>query len=402
MADTLPMAPQLPRGAVVKPGFEAVFKTFQDLYARDLELGSAVCIHVKGEKVVDLWGGHADPDRKTNWQHDTEVNTFSACKAMLALCLLHLIDQGKANLDDPIILFWPEFANADHEAKSKVSLRHLLSHTAGLPAMKTCKAGDVFDWEAMINALELAPLLWPSGEKLAYHAITFGHLVGEVVRRISGQMPSSYFEEHFAAPLTASYGLRFRSERAGWTADCDGYSWRSRAYTSFLSQILPRFGGWKTQYFRPCNGDYHPNSKAWRSCEAPAISGFGNARGLSKVYAMLAAGGEMDGQRYFSKEIADQIAGLPDRPELKDEQASGMQVRIGLGFFFNHGPLAGFGPNPNNFGHCGMGGSTAFSDIDNNVSFAYVCNHLHTPPKSKRAMVDERAQSLITSLYECL
>lgn len=402
MADTLTMVPQLPKGAVVKPGFEPVLETFQDLYAKDLELGSAVCIHVNGDKVVDLWGGYADPDRKTHWQYETEVNTFSACKAILALCILHLIDLGKANLDDPVTRFWPEFARTDSEAKRQVTLRHLLTHTAGLPAMRTGKAGDVFDWAAMISSMENAPLLWPAGEKVAYHAITFGHLVGEIVRRISGVMPSSYFEEHFAGPLSAGYGLRFRTERAGFTADCDGYSWRSKLYTNFLSRFFPIVGGWKAQYFRPCNGDYHPNSRAWRSCEAPAISGFGSARGLSKIYSMLAAMGECDGHRYFSPEMAAQIAGLPERPKLTDEQASGQQVRIGLGFFFNYGPLAGFGPNENNFGHCGMGGSTAFADIDNDVSFAYVCNHLYQPPKLKPSMVDVRAQSLIASLYECL
>lgn len=386
----------------VTEGFESVETAFQKLHQEGQELGSAVCIYRHGKPVVDLWAGYQTPTKQQYWQRDTRTNTMSACKAMLALCLCHLVDKGLADFDDPVVRYWPEFASVDQARKTEITLRHLLSHSAGLPTIKTCRPGDVFNWQAMVSALERAPLLWPADEKTAYHAITFGHLVGEVVRRISGQMPSDYFAQNVAGPLDSAYGLKFDPEFADQTALWQGYGRWAQIKTSLLSRVMPLLGGWKNQYFRPCNGDYHSNSKAWRACEAPAVTGFGTARGLAKLYGMLSQGGALNGTRILSQEMAHQIAGLPNRPDQVQEEATGQNIRMGLGFFFNYGPLASFGPNDNNFGHCGMGGTTAFADVDNGIGFAYVCNSFAHSKKSQDGMMDMRGQALISALYDCL
>ncbi|MEM1431696.1 MAG: serine hydrolase domain-containing protein [Pseudomonadota bacterium] len=400
MQDVTPRRPTTTPWAA--PQFSAVERAFQEMHASGEEIGSAVCVYLHGEPVVDLWGGCMEPERRRPWQHDTMVSTFSACKAMVALCLLHLIDNGRAGLEDPVVAHWPEFAQQDRHAKSQVTLRHLLEHTAGLPTARTNRPGDVYNWDRMIAALQRAPLIWPAGSRTAYHAVTFGHLVGEVVRRISGQMPSAYFDRHFAGPLGLDYTMRFLPENGPRTARCDGYDWKVRLRCGVMSYLLPPLGGWKMQYFRPCGSRYHPDTAPWRSAEAPAITGFGTARDLARVYAMLGNGGMLDGARVLSPEMAAQIAGLSGRPAIVDELGTGTRARIGLGLFFNLGPIADLGPNPNSFGHCGMGGTTSFCDPDAGIGFGYVCNHLYQPTRADTSIIGDRALRLIDAAYASL
>lgn len=386
------------------PQYTKVAQAFRRLYDEGKEIGSAVCVYHAGQPVVDLWAGTMLPNKSHLWQKDTMVSTFSASKAMLALCLLHLIDNGKARLEDLVVDHWPSFATVDQERKSQATLKHLLNHTVGMPIAKANRPGDVYEWEKMISALERSPLIWTPGADMAYHAVTFGHLVGEVVRRISGQMPSAYFAEHFAVPLQLEYTLRFQAENAARTTDCDNDSWAKVWLLGgfLLSYVMPLSSDWRKKYYQPCGFHYHPNTSAWRQAEAPAVTGYGTARALARVYGMLAQDGEFEGKRILSQEIVRQIKGLPERPGVVDELGMKTTTRIGLGFFFNHAPLAEFGPNENSFGHCGMGGTTSFADPDHDIGFAYVCNHLHMPNSKDRSMYGDRAKRLIAALYECL
>lgn len=388
--------------SLVESEFAPVAEAFEELHQAGEEIGSAVCVMVHGRPVIDLWAGSMSPDAQRPWQRDTRASTFSASKALVALCLLHLIDQGAASLDDPVVLHWPEFSRVDRDRKSRVTLAHLLDHTAGLQTTRTHSPGDVYDWERMIDGLERAPLLWEAGSQTAYHAVTFGHLIGEVVRRISGLMPSAYFEQHFAGPLDLEASLRYLPEHAERTADCDGPGWSVWCTGVVMSYLVPPISGWKLQYYRPCGADYHPNTEAWRAAEAPAVTGFASARALARVYAMLLGEGELDGVRVLSPAMARNIAGLDARPPVVREHGTGHDARIRLGFFFNHAPLAEFGSNPNAFGHCGMGGTTAFADPDWGVAFGYSCNRLHMPSLRDQSMYGDRALRLISALYECL
>lgn len=384
----------------VHPAFHPVAEQFAALHTQGEELGSAFCVYWKGERIVHLWDGHADCAGTRPWQSDTRVSTFSACKPMVALCLLHLIDRGCAGLDDPVIRHWPEFARGGGQAKSQVTLRHVLSHRAGLPVVRAHRPGDVFDWNRMIQSLEDAPLLWPGGEALAYHAVTFGHLVGALVFRISGRMPSAYFQRYFAGPLALDYSLRFDPNASERTAETE-VSLRYPALQSWImGRLLPPLGGWKLQYFRPCDARYQPNSDPWRRAEIPAVSGFGSAEGLARIYAMLAGEGTLQGQRVLSRQCAQQITHT--RPTPCRERATGRDARVGLGVFFNLGPLADFGPNPNSLGHCGMGGCVGFADPDRDLGFGYVCNRDQAKKPRDAPMIGDRARRLIDVLYQCL
>ncbi|MBY6125936.1 serine hydrolase domain-containing protein [Roseovarius atlanticus] len=388
------------REPFVATGFERVQSAFHDIQGRPEELGSALCVYKDGKPVLNIWGGVSSSDRKGPWQSDTVVSLFSAGKALTALCLLHLADKGVVDLDDPVVTYWPEFARADARRKSRVTLSHLLHHSAGLPASRTSRYGDVWDWERMVSSLEKASLLWPAGEHTAYHAVTFGHLVGEVIRRVSGQMPSEYFADHFATPLGLDLATRLMPHQKDRLATCDSYSRWTRLRTAFFASVLPRMGGWHAQYLRPCSSDYHPNSARWQNAEAPAITGFGTAEGLARLYAMLAGGGALDGVRVFSKEMIARIAN--ERPAAVPDLGIRHDVRVGHGMYFNLGPMADLGPNPNSFGHVGMGGVTSFADPDTGIGFGYVCNHLFQPDSKMRSIIGERAAHLAKTLYDCL
>jgi CubicO group peptidase (beta-lactamase class C family) len=159
-------------------------------------------------------------------------------------------------------------------------------------------------------------------------------------------------------------------------------------------------GGWHTQYFRPCGHDYHPSSQRWQAAEAPAISAFGSARGLARLYAMLSKGGSLDGVQVLSSSIVEQVAN--ERPAPVHDLGVRQDVRLGLGLYFNLAPVADLGPNPNAFGHVGMGGVTSFADPDHEIGFAYVCNHLYQPTAKDNSIIGSRASDLADTLYKAL
>ncbi|MEM8812823.1 MAG: serine hydrolase domain-containing protein [Pseudomonadota bacterium] len=384
----------------VASGFEPVETAFRHLQDREEELGSAVCVYLDGQPVVDLWAGYALPSRNVSWRRDTVVSVFSASKALTALCLLHLVDRNRAGLDDAVVEHWPEFARTEPEAKNRVTLRHILTHSAGLPVIRNNRVGDVYNWPRMIAALENARLVWEAGSRTAYHAVTFGHLAGEVIRRISGQMPSRYFAEHFSGPLGLDLSLKLLPDQADRLALCDGDSWKNRFTRASLTYVAPWFSGWQAQYFRPCGADYHPNSRRWQSAEAPAITGFGTAEGLARFYAMLAGGGVLDGVRVLSEDMVRRVT--RERPEPVKDHGIGHDVRVGLGLYYNLGPMADLGPNPNSVGHVGMGGVTSFADPDARIGFGYVCNHLYQPTAKSTTLIGDRAARLVDVLYDCL
>ncbi|WP_417432249.1 serine hydrolase domain-containing protein [Kiloniella sp.] len=368
---------------------------FLRLFEQGEEIGAGLCVYVKGEKVLDYWAGYADLLQNSLWQHDTVVSTFSASKAMVAVCLLHLIDRGFAELDEPVVTYWPEFSHKESGLKSNVTIRDVLQHRSGLPVLRANRPGDVYHWDRMVGAIEKSDLIWPTDTETAYHAITFGHIVGEIIRKISGMMPSEYFDKHFAKPYDADYALKLLPSMKDRVAVCTGYGRGVQIFLSIAARVMPWLGGWKRLYFKPCDGNYHPNSDAWRECEAPAISGFGTARGLAKIYSII---GQQD-PMLFSSEL---IKELMSTPETQLDQATNSFVRIGLGVFFTDDNLAPFGPTRNSFGHAGMGGSLGFVDPENQVAFSFVHNKLHQKSKQDPSLMGNSSKKLIDIAYSCL
>ena len=207
VADALTVGPV--RG-VCDPRFEAVREAFAENFATRGENGAAVCVVVNESVVVDLWGGSADAGRSRPWRRETLVNVFSVGKAMAALCVHRLVGQGRLDVDDPVARYWPEFAAA---GKQDVTVRQVLSHQAGLPAVRRrLPEGAMLDWETMTLALAEQEPWWKPGTAHGYHVNTFGFLVGELVRRITGKTLGSVFRDEVAGPLGSGCAHRTRGE----------------------------------------------------------------------------------------------------------------------------------------------------------------------------------------------
>jgi CubicO group peptidase (beta-lactamase class C family) len=180
-------------------GFAAVREEFERNFAARGEVGAAVCVMVGGRAVVDLWGGVADPATGRPWDEDTVVMVWSATKGATAVCAHLLVDAGDLVLDDPVARYWPGFAAA---GKGGITVRMVLNHQAGLPHLRAPLPDDAYcDWDGMVARLEAEEPFWTPGTRHGYHAVTFGWLVGELVRRVTGQTPGAFFAKEVAGRL---------------------------------------------------------------------------------------------------------------------------------------------------------------------------------------------------------
>ena len=378
------------------PRFAAVREAFEVNFAEHAEVGAAVAVTVDGEAVVDLWGGLATREPERAWERDTIVNVWSTTKGMTAICAHMLADRGLLDYDAPVAQYWPEFAQ---QGKESLPVRWLLSHQAGLVGVDAeLGEGDAQHWETMTSALAATKPQWEPGTKNGYHMITFGWLVGEVVRRVSGASSlGSFFREEVAEPLgidffigtPASEDHRIaeiispRRNVLGGDPPEDPDSPFARELTQrSLIPASARVAG-------------HLNSRGWRAAEIPGANGHGNARALARVYGALARGGEIDGVRLMSAERVD-IA-----REIQVDSADeilGMRTRRSLGFMH---PVEEQGDRrgPQAFGHNGAGGSSGWADPEHRIGFGYVMGQmwdggLMTP--------DPRAQALAGAVYRSL
>jgi CubicO group peptidase (beta-lactamase class C family) len=367
------------------PRFQPVRDVFERNLREGLDLGAAVAFTLDGEPVVDLWGGHLEFDRKDEWQRDTLVNVYSTSKGMTAICAHRLVEQGKIDLDAPVATYWPEFAQA---GKQNVPVRWLLSHQAGLPAIrKPLPKGALYDWSAITGALAEQEPWWEPGTKHGYHAMTYGFLVGEVVRRVSGQSLGTYFREQVAEPLGADFHIGLAEEHDARTTRLHGQL-VSRGkdggppklpdnlpapLRKFMQDMTDGSTMTGAAFINPPQDRGDVNSRAWRAAEIPAANGHGTARSLARIYGALARGGEVDGVRILEPETID--VAISEQAFGPDAVLGGLPMRFGLGFMLRHDfmPLS---PNPRAFGHPGAGGSIGMADPDPKVGFGYTLNKM--------------------------
>jgi CubicO group peptidase (beta-lactamase class C family) len=360
--------------------FERVREIFRNSFETDAELGASVCVTIDGDTAVDLWGGHCDCERTREWERDTLVNTYSTTKGMTAVCAHRLVEQGKLGLDEPVATYWPEFAAA---GKQTLPVRYLLSHQAGLPAVRKPLPPDaLYDWEVMTRALAEETPWWEPGSQHGYHALTFGYLVGELVRRMSGQSLGSYFRRNVAEPLGADFHIGLAPAYDARTSDLHG---------SFAPPVLgdgAKIDGPLGDFLRDMtdpttmtgatfNNPEQPleavNSRQWRAAEIPAANGHGTARALARIYGALSRGGEIDGVRILRNETIE--AAIEEQVFGPDAIIGQLPMRFGLGFMLRQ-DLIPLGPNPRAFGHPGAGGSLGFADPDAHVGFGYTMNRM--------------------------
>lgn len=381
------------------PGFAGVREAFERNFKEHGDVGASVTVTVDGEAVVDLWGGHADAARTRVWERDTLVNVYSTSKGMTALCAHLLVDRGELDLDAPVARYWPEFAQA---GKHDLPVRWLLSHRAGLVAPREpLPAGHAYDWEQVCATLAATEPWWEPGTAQGYHAVTFGYLVGEVVRRITGQSLGAFLRSEITEPLGARVFIGTPAEEHASCADMVGQLDEARIAEQFPDAPKPPFRSLADHPLAIVmlaltsipTGDV--NSTAYRSAEIPAGNAHASAHGLATVYGALATGklvgpGTLEAMRRSQS--------LPGERDLTIDALipAGFEHQWGLGYMLNHQGLVG--PNPRAFGHGGAGGSYAFADPENGLSYAYAMNKYG----GGTAGDDPRNGRLVTAVYRAL
>ncbi len=362
------------------PRFDAVKDRLRVNFAEHNEIGAAVAVTLDGELVIDIWAGSRDAARTRPWERDTLVDVFSSGKPMAVLCLLQLVERGAVELDAPVAAYWPEFAAAGKEA---VTVRTLLAHRAGLPAIRReLPEHAMYDWELMSAALAAEQPWWEPGTAHGYHTNTYGFLVGELVRRVTGERVDEVFRRAVAEPLGADFQFGLpASEDARVAEFLLPAPPPSMTDPGTVPLIIRR------AYFNPpgVSGIGTVNTRAWRAAVMPSTNGHANARALAQIYAGL--------DRILNPEtIAEATREASSGPDLVLTRPS----RFGLGFQLTM-PKRPLGPNPGAFGHFGAGGSLGFADPEARLTFAYTPNQGEGP-----RWQNPRNRGLIEALYACL
>jgi CubicO group peptidase (beta-lactamase class C family) len=375
-----------PVAGTCDPRFGRVKEEFARNFAERDEVGAAVCVMIDGTTVVDLAGGWADQARHTAWELDTLVNFYSVGKAFVALCALQLVDAGLIALDDTLASVWPEFGQG---GKDGATLRHALCHRAGVPAIRAPLSNeDLWAWDRMAAALAATEPWWEPGTRHAYHTNTYGHLVGEVVRRVGGTTPSAALAD-VAGPLGADVHVgvppRDRRRCAEVIFVAPGGGPQEVDFTALEGDQLMEM----LSYFNPPGYSSMGvvNTAEWRRAEVPSTNGHGTARGVARMYDALLHPGLLLSTGLLTEATSAQSEGFC--PILHED------VVFGLGFKPTV-PRRPFGPNPHSFGHFGTGGAVGFADPDAGVAFGYVMNHVIPRWQSTRN------RALIDALYDAL
>ena len=363
--------------------FAKVREIFSDNLQSGRDCGAAVCFTLDGETVIDLWGGFLDLEKTQPWARDTLVNVYSTTKGMTAICAHQLVERGRLDLDAPVARYWPEFAK---QGKQDLPVRWLLSHRAGLPAIREpLPAEALYDWPVMCRALAETQPWWEPGTDQGYHAMTYGHLVGEVIRRISGQSVGQFFRENVAQPLSADFHIGLAPEFDQRTSDLHGRMLPGAGASKKQSAPVP--DGLRTfmesmsdpttmtgaAFNNPPQRAGDVNSRAWRAAEIPAANGHGTARALARIYGALARGGEIDGVRILKPETIEQA--IEEQSNGPDAVLGRMPLRFGLGFMLRS-PVMPLSPSKRAFGHPGAGGSIGMADPETRVGFGYTMNKM--------------------------
>ncbi|GGN48868.1 serine hydrolase [Streptomyces albiflavescens] len=373
--------------------FSAVRAAFEGNFRERGELGAAVTVTLDGETVVDLWGGWADAARTRPWERETLVNVWSTSKGPTSLCAHILADRGLLDFDAPVATYWPEFAAA---GKESVLVRHLLSHRAGLSGLREPHTfAQLCDWELTVERLAAQEPWWEPGSQSGYHALTFGHLVGEVVRRVSGLLPGAFLEREVTGPLGIDFTIGLPEKEADRAAELvHPPAATSSEQAAIFAQLAPEA---LAALANPLVGADEANTPRWRAAEIPAANGHGTARAVAALYAIFARRGAYGSQRVLSPEAAERVReGQGSCRDLVLGAGFENETEVGLGLWLS-GPNGSYGPNPRAFGHDGFGGSCGLADPEAGVSLGYVMNRM-----GPHIADDPRKMALVDALYSAL
>ena len=326
------------------------------------DVGASIAVVHRDEMVVDIWGGYADAEKTKPWERDTIVNVWSTTKTMTFLVALMLADRGQLDFNAPVATYWPEFAA---NGKENIQVRHLMSHTAGLSGWADIEPEGIADWDRSTALLAAQAPWWTPGEGSGYHLVTQGHLIGEVVRRITGETIGTFFKREVADVLGADFhiGLPESEEHRvsivipppPLDASQLGISENSVAYKSYTGPLLDAT---------------YPQHRWWRAAEIPAANGHGNARSVALVQSIIAGRGQARGHRFFSEVTGDvifqsQAHGI--------DQVLGTEINFGMGYGLASSIMP-LGARACYWG--GYGGSVIIMDQDADLTIAYMMNRM--------------------------
>lgn len=347
---------------------DARFEPMREAFAALGEPGGALAVTIDGETVVDLWTAR-------EWSRDTLVHVFSATKPLVALCVLQLVERGKLALDDRVTSVWPEFGA---EGKGETTIRQLLAHQAGVVAFAEPQPLEVLlDWDRCVSQLASEPPAWTPGTQHGESALFYGHLLGEIVRRIDGRSLGAYFREEIAEPFEIDIHIGVDGDVAARVADVEDPGGRWRA------QMLEGASDLRRRALENPVGLLVPevlNSERWRKAEIPGVNGQASARGLARLHGILALGGSINGITLLGPELLDEMLRVHARGV---DQVFGSEVAFGLGMRLDGGPFKSA-----EFGYGGIGGSMAIGNRSRRLSFAFVTRRLNG---FERAVALERA-----------
>jgi CubicO group peptidase (beta-lactamase class C family) len=346
--------------------FEPLYRRFAALFERDEDLGASLAVTIDGAFAVDLWGGHADEARTRPWGRDTLTHVWSTTKTMTTLCALMLADRGELDLDAPVARYWPEFGVA---GKSAVRVRHLLGHTSGVSGWaQPVTAADLCDWERSTGMLAAQAPWWTPGGASGYHALNYGHLVGEVIRRISGLKPGAFLERHVAGPLRADFHIGLPASEADRVARVVP----PPPLPIDLAALPPESPMFRT-LANPLPDAAASFTDAWCAADIGAANGHGHARSVARIQSVVACGGEVDGVRLLSPRTIERIF----EPQADGvDLVLGLPIRMGLGYGLPVPALLPFIPEGRLCFWGGWGGSIVIVDADRRLCFAYMMNRM--------------------------
>jgi CubicO group peptidase (beta-lactamase class C family) len=367
------------------PKFDSLKTAFAANFEAGNDVGASVAVIHRGEVVVDLWGGHSDVTKTTQWQRDTLVNVWSSTKTMTALCMLLLVDRGLLDVDAPVAKYWPEF---EANGKGNVLVRHIMAHTAGLPGWdEPVDASVLYDWDKACGLLAAQATWWEPGDGSGYHAVTQGYLCGEVVRRITGKTLGDFFAAEVAGPLGADFHIGTNAAQ-----DHRVVSVIPPTSGSIDSVLPPDALLARRALGNPGLAAENSFTIPWRRAEIPAAGGHGNARSMAIAQSPVSHGGSVFGQKLLNPETMDVIF---------REQCNGtdrvllMPFRHGIGY----GLPGEMMPVPSQkvCFWAGWGGSLVINDLENGFTFAYAMNRMLDGTSG-----DLRGAGLLFALYGAL
>lgn len=371
--------------------FSSVLDVFSQLLEDPEQRGASLCVQVAGETVLDVWGGVIDRHGEQLWQRDTLVNIFSSGKPVAAVVLLQMVAEGRLQLDTPLQEYWPELAR---QGQQHITLRHVLSHQAGLPAiLEPLAAEALYDWSQMLAALENTPPWWTPGQAHGYAPMTYGWLVGELIQRIDGCDPRTAIAKRIAEPLQLALHLGVSEQQLAQVGDV--MRMKGAVVDTAAMRLMQTIGSNPQSmsakaFANPTSMMTSTNKPEWRLMQQPAANMHATARGLAGFYTGLLQGQLLD-EELLNAMLTEHSAGA-DLTLLTN-------TRFGLGCMLEQADQlpASYALGPHSFGHPGAGGTLGCADPEREVSVAFVTNSL-----GASVLMDPRAQKINAALKKCL